>query len=118
MRNYYFGLSWEGRSKFHVGASRKFCEGFAKFSVLKLHEAEARGAICRLDTTMSDAPVQCRFVVPTDSLFVQALGWRNQLVGTVMKIERIDLHPESRRRMIEILLASREEQRPSKASAE
>ena len=54
-----------------------------------------------------DAHIECRFVVPGGSRFIQALGWRRQLVGTVRDIEEIAPADISRKAMIEVLLESR-----------
>jgi hypothetical protein len=102
-----------GRDRdFHVGASRKFCEGFAKFSVLRLKEREVREQLARTtgDPAILDAQIECRLVVPRDCRFVRALGWRRQLLESVMRVEEVDLSESSREAMIECLLKSRREQ--------
>ena len=72
------GFLGKGGGNFHVGASRKFCEGYAKFSILLLKEQAAKEQIRTItgDDSISGANVQCRFVVPAGSRFIQALGWR------------------------------------------
>jgi hypothetical protein len=106
------GFLGKGNGNFHIGASRKFCEGFAKFSVLRFNEREARKHLRTVtnDPAILDAPIECRFVVPRGSRFIQALGWRGQLVGTVMLIEEIALSDSSREAMIQVLLEARREQ--------
>jgi hypothetical protein len=106
------GFLGKGNANFHVGASRKFCEGFAKFSIvtLKADEAKQHISIFAENPRVDEARLECRFVVPKDSRFIQALGWRGQLAGTVMRIEEVALTAHSREQMIEALLSSRAEQ--------
>lgn len=106
------GFLGKGRGDFHVGASRKFCEGFAKFSVLKFNEREAKRNLQTVtnDPVILDAHIECRFVVPLGSRFIQALGWRGQLIGTMMRTEEIPLSESSRETMIQVLLEARREQ--------
>jgi hypothetical protein len=105
------GFLGKGGGNFHVGASRKFCEGYAKFSILLLKEQAAKEQIRTItgDDSISGANVQCRFVVPAGSRFIQALGWRQQLIGTVMQVEEVALLEGSQEAMIEILLVARRE---------
>ena len=113
------GFLGKGDALFHVGASRKFCEGFAKFSILNRLGREAKNQIAEATHTphIVEARMECRFVVPTGSRFIQALGWRKQLVGTIMQVEEIELSPASREEMIQVLLASRLEQQATTAVA-
>lgn len=106
------GFLGKDDSPFHIGASRKFCEGFAKFAILNRQALQAKNEICGTiaNRQIMNAQMECRFVVPTGSRFIQALGWRKQLVGTIMQVEEIELSPVSREEMIQVLLASRSEQ--------
>ena len=106
------GFLGKGNSNFHVGASRKFCEGFAKFSIVTLKADEAKEHVSAVvkNPRIANARLECRFVVPKDSRFIQALGWRGQLAGTVMQVEEVGLSDSSREQMIEALLMSRAEQ--------
>jgi hypothetical protein len=69
------GFLGKGEGNRHVGANRKFCEGFAKFFILKLNESAAKDRIRTItrDPGVLDARLECRFVVPTGSRFIQAL---------------------------------------------
>jgi len=113
------GFLGKGKRNFHVGASRKFCEGFAKFSILTLKQDEAKERISavRGNPAILNASLQCRFVVPVGSRFIQALGWRRQLVEGIMRVHETELSQRSFEVMTQILLAAREEQRSNASSA-
>lgn len=57
------GFLGKGRSSFPIGASRKFCDGFAKFSVLRLNERKAKQSLHAItnDPHILDAHVECRW---------------------------------------------------------
>lgn len=107
------GFLGGSKGDFHVGASRKFCEGFAKFSILRLkaHEAKERvSAVCDNPAILSTS-LQCRFVVPLGCRFIRALGWRRQLVEGVMELHETELSRSSHETMVGVLRAARNEQR-------
>lgn len=106
------GFLGKGKSNFHIGASRKFCEGFAKFYIVTLKADGAKEHIASAvrNPRIADARLECRFIVPKDSRFIQALGWRGELDGTVMRVEEVGLSDLSRKQMVDALLVSRAEQ--------
>lgn len=99
---------------FHVGAVRKFCEGFSKFSLIRHYELKVRQIVAATYPAVCAAEMRCQFVVPKGSRFIRALGWRQQLLDTgVMSIEEIKLSEASEVVMKDALLRARAEQSPS-----
>jgi hypothetical protein len=60
---------------------------------------------------LEELEIQACFVVPSGCRFIQALGWRSQLLcSSGMRLEEVDLSVESRKLMEEVLLSARQEQ--------
>ncbi|MTI71080.1 MAG: hypothetical protein FH751_12595 [Firmicutes bacterium] len=102
-------LGQRGRD-FHVGAVKKISEAFSKFYLLY---NDIRIINKRLQEYLPDNEidsVKCFFIVPEGSKFINALGYRKKLFETrYMDLETIKLTKESHSVMIEVLEASKNE---------
>ena len=112
------GFLGKGDKDFHVGAVRKFCEGFAKFSLVRYHESQVRQIIRAKAPSIISTGLRCRFVVPKGSRFIRALGWRKQLLDMgIMDLEELELSPSSQALTEAILLQARGEQATAAVAA-
>jgi hypothetical protein len=96
---------------FHVGATKKFADAFARFSIVMypstkaaLLKAASREFAAELES------VHCHLVVPKGSRFIRALGYRTRLLEMgIMRLTEIQLHKEERELLERVLNAARDE---------
>ncbi|OGR89772.1 MAG: hypothetical protein A3A86_04660 [Elusimicrobia bacterium RIFCSPLOWO2_01_FULL_60_11] len=78
---------------FHIGATRKFADAFARFSIIthSLTKASLLRAAER-DYDIKLEHIRCHLVVPKGSRFIRALGYRTRLLEMgVMDLTEIEL---------------------------
>lgn len=88
-------LGHRGRD-FHIGATRKLADAFARFSIINhapTKESLLQAAERDYGTNLEH--IRCHLVVPEGSRFIRALGYRTRLLEMgVMDLTEIDL-PDS-----------------------
>jgi hypothetical protein len=110
------GFLGKAKGNFHLGGAKKFCESFVKFSILMSKASEVKEKISRYsnDLRILNAQLKCCLVVPKDSCFIKALGWRSQCLGEGMQVEEVALDDHHMDQMIAVLQASQREQQLKK----
>jgi hypothetical protein len=97
-------LGARGRD-FHLGATKKFADAFARFSIIMHPPTKA----CLLQAVRQDYDldlqhIRCHLVVPKGSRFIRALGYRTRLLEMgVMRLSEIEL-PEVEGKTLERVL--------------
>ena len=97
-------LGHRGRN-FHVGATKKFSDSFARFSIV-VHPSVRGGllAAVSLDHGIEFKEVKCHLVVPKGTRFIRALGYRKKLLEMgIMALMEIEL-PASECSLLETVL--------------
>ncbi|MBI3298859.1 MAG: hypothetical protein HYZ75_11885 [Elusimicrobia bacterium] len=92
---------------FHIGATRKFADAFARFSIIShtLTKASLLRA-AEQDYGHKMEQLQCHLVVPKGSRFIRALGYRSRLLEMgVMNLIEIEL-PENEGKILDRVLKS------------
>ena len=96
---------------FHIGGTRKLAEVFSKFYLFNLEKNRFR--ICQAIGKLSHINIRnisCHLVVPQDTRFINALGYRTKLFETgIMKLEKLPLSDRCQRIVVEILQSAKEE---------
>jgi len=78
---------------FHIGATRKFADAFARFSII-MHPPtrDALLLAASRDYHLELEHIKCSLVVPKGSRFIRALGYRVKLLEMgVMKLVEVEL---------------------------
>lgn len=78
---------------FHIGATRKFADAFARFSIIT--HTSTKAALLKAAETDYEQKfeyIKCHLVVPKGSRFIRALGYRARLLEMgVMALTEIEL---------------------------
>ncbi|TKB94952.1 MAG: hypothetical protein E8D41_02655 [Nitrospira sp.] len=103
-------LGHNGRD-FHIGASKKFADAFARFSIVMFPPTKAallKAATQEFATDLEN--INCHLVVPKGSRFIRALGYRTRLLEMgIMRVTEIELPEEEREILMQALNAARDE---------
>jgi|CXWL01.1.fsa_nt_gi hypothetical protein len=96
---------------FHIGATKKFADAFARFSIIT--HPTTKAALLRAaeqDYDVKLEHIKCHLVVPKGSRFIRALGYRTRLLEMgVMDLAEIEL-PENEGKILDrVLKAARAE---------
>ena len=103
-------LGHRGRD-FHVGATKKFADAFARFSIVMYPSTKAallKAAAREFATELES--INCHLVVPKGSRFIRALGYRTRMLEMgIMRLTEIQLSEEQREILQRVLNAARDE---------
>ena len=93
------------RSDFHIGGAKKLTESFVKLYLCSIPRnlAKIKKQLQNKEYNLVIKSLSCHFIVPKDSRFIKALGYRDQLFERgKLKLEEFELSAESRRLMDEV----------------
>jgi hypothetical protein len=104
------GYNGQRGGNFHVGAVKKVAEAFSKFYLIKQDKAIICNNVAKLYPDCKFDEISCHFIVPENSKFIKALGYREKLFKCgIMSLDIIPLSDKTKNTMLDILENAKKE---------